>query len=167
MELNIMKKALLFAILLLSINFSIAQEGKTPADKTQASSGQVPNVVIERFNREYPGVSGNWSVDGENFKVQFTDPQSHLGHIIVYDSNGEVLRRESELDGPKNPNAINDYFKKNYPGEQLKTWQVEEKNGDVSYYANRKEEVLRFNKDGKPTAAAVPVKENNPQKSSR
>ena len=160
-----MKKILLFAILLLNINFSIAQEGKTPGgDNTPSPSGQIPSLIVEKFNREYPGVSGSWTTDGENFKVEFTDPQSHLGHIIVYDRNGDVIRRESELDGPKNPNAINEYYKKNFPGEDIKTWSVEEKNGDRSYYAKRKEELLRFNKDGTPSAAGKPANDGIKQK---
>src|SRR5688572_6556895 len=104
-----MKKIILISVMLCSMSCLFAQEGKTPgADRMPAESGQIPSMVVERFNREYPGVSGNWIKDGENFRVEFVDPQSHLGHIIVYDRNGEVIRRESELDGPSNPNAINE-----------------------------------------------------------
>jgi hypothetical protein len=156
-----MKKILFCTLLFLNVTLFFAQEGKTPAgDKTPAASGQIPSLVMERFNREYPGISGNWSTDGENFKVEFVAPQSHLGHIIVYDRNGDVIRRESELDGPKNPGAINDYYKKNYPGEDLKTWSVEEKNGEISYYTRRKEQILRFNKEGIPATASGTAKDS-------
>ncbi len=156
-----MKKILFCTLLFLNTSLFFAQEGKTPAgDKTPATAGQVPSLVTERFNREYPGISGNWSTDGENFKVEFVDPQSHLGHIIVYDRNGEVVRRESELDGPKNPGAINDYYKKNYPGEEPRTWSVEEKNGDVSYYTRRKDQIVRFNKEGIPATTAGAAKDS-------
>jgi len=153
-----MKKLILFAVLFLNVAVSsVAQEGKTPSgDNAPAATGQIPSLVTERFSREFPGISGSWSTDGENYKVEFIDPQSHLGHIIVYDRNGNVIRRESELDGPKNPGAINEYNKKNFPGEDLKTWAVEQKNGDKSYYTKRNEDIIWFNKEGIPAAVATP-----------
>jgi hypothetical protein len=151
-----MKKIFLVsAMLILQLCTGLAQEGKTPgADKVPAESGQVPPVVLERFTREYPGISGTWAKDGDNYRVEFVDPQSHLGHIIVYDRNGDVIRRESELEGPGQPNALNQYFQRNFPGEQLKTWAVKEKDGTVSYYTQRNNEVLRFDDKGNPAPAA-------------
>src|SRR5215213_6209966 len=99
-----MKKLLLITLLITLALVSIAQEGKTPGTgNLPTTPGQVPTLVTEKFNHEFPGVSGNWSMDGDNYKVEFVDPVSHLGHVIIYDRNGEVIRRESELDKPSNP----------------------------------------------------------------
>src|ERR1041384_3535151 len=138
----IMKKIALIASLLFFAAVIPAQEGKSSAggDRVPADPGQVPSQVTEKFNREYPGISGSWSKDGENYRVEFTDPKSRMNHVILYDRNGEVIRRESEVD--QVPQSINEYYNKNYPGEQLKTWALDEKSGERSYYAWRNKEQI-------------------------
>lgn len=77
-----------------------AQEGKTSTntDRVPTDAGQVPVAVMENFKRDNPGIAGNWSRDGENFRVEFTDAKSRQPHVIIYDSKGTVLRREGETE---------------------------------------------------------------------
>jgi hypothetical protein len=144
-----MKTIILNLIFLLGVGLATAQEGVTPGTgKMPTDPGQVPSLVMERFNKEYPGVSGNWSKEEDNYRVEFTDPKSRMLHVIIYDRNGEVIRRENELDNMEYPGAINDYNQKNYPGEQLRIWSAEEKNGEKYFYTKRQSEVLKYDKDG-------------------
>jgi hypothetical protein len=143
-----MKKFILIAFASLSLAMS-GQEGQTSpgTDRTPADPGTVPSQVVDRFNKEYPGISGNWSKDGDNFRVEFTDPASRMGHVIIYDRNGEVVRRESELDHI--PQSINEYYNQNYPGEKLKTWAAEDVTGNRYYYSWRNSQELRFDQEGR------------------
>jgi hypothetical protein len=145
-----MKKSILIIITTwLMVTAMLAQEGQTSpgSDRMPTDPGQVPTQVTERFNREYPGISGSWSKDGDNFRVEFTDPNSRMSHVIIYDRNGEVIRRENEVD--QVPQAINDYYQKNYPGEKLRTWRRNNTKGEQEYYTLHNKEQVRFDKEGK------------------
>ena len=107
---------------------------------------QVPAIVRENFTRDHPGSAGTWSREGEHYRVEFIDRESRLAHAIVYDSKGKVVRRDSELESV--PEAINEYYHKNYPGEKLRTWSVEEEDGARYFYSNRESEALRFDQEG-------------------
>jgi hypothetical protein len=144
-----MKKLLLFICAILATTGVCAQEGKTTpdSDRVPADPGQVPTQVTEKFNREYPGVTGSWTRDGENFRVEFTDPKTRMAHVIIYDRNGDVIRRESEVD--QVPQSINEYYNKTWPGEKIRTWQADNTKGEKEYFTWRDREQVRFDREGK------------------
>src|SRR5687768_6805451 len=114
-----MKKLFICVLLTIAVTTAVSQNstsGNTPPDE------QTPAAITDKFNSEHPGVPATWKKDGDNYKVDFVDPDSNMGQIIVYDRNGSILRRESELDNLAYPQSINDYFIKTYPGEKYKTW---------------------------------------------
>jgi hypothetical protein len=137
------KQFTLSVLLAGSINAQTVHPGSTVSD----DPNEVPSLVKENFTREQPGDAGTWTKDGDNYRVEFTDKESRLGHVIVYDRNGNVVRRDSEIENV--PAPINDYYKKNYPGETFRTWSAKDEKGGNYYYSNRQSETLRFNNEGK------------------
>ena len=162
-----MKKLLLLFCVALVAGGLHAQEGKTSTntDRVPADPGQVPTQVTEKFNREYPGVTGGWTRDGENFRVEFTDPKTRMGHVIIYDRNGDVIRRESEVD--QVPQTINDYYNKTYPGEKIRTWESSNAKGEKEYYTWRDKEQVRFDREGKYIAPVQNRTVSGKEKSAR
>ena len=134
--------ALLFAFCLLVAG---AQEAEKKASQSLEQS-QVPAAVLDAFARQHPGNTGTWSKEGENYRVEFIDRNSRLAQAIVYDSKGNIVRRDSELEIV--PEEISEYYNRNFPGESFKTWSSEGDNGDRYYYSKRQSEALRFDREG-------------------
>src|SRR5688572_22265324 len=132
-----MKKLIVVIFLYLPGSFCAQAGGKSDISTQPQDPAQVPSLVKEAFTREHPQSHGTWSKEGENHKVEFVDKESRLGHVIVYDRTGKVIRRDSELESV--PGPINDYYNKNYPGETFKTWSAEAEK-EKYYYSNRKSE---------------------------
>jgi hypothetical protein len=124
---------------------------------------QVPAEIRDKFNNERPGVPAVWRKDGDNYMVNFTDPDSNRGQIIVYDKNGAVLRRESELDNTAYPQSISEYYFRHYPGEKFRTWASEDQQGVKTFFIDRKSEIIRFDKDGKMIPGKTTTPANRPE----
>lgn len=118
---------------------------KTPGDRP---SNTPPENVINAFNADYPGNANvSWKADGSNYLVSYTDPKSNLNHIIVYDKEGKIVKRENEVDKLIYPSTISDYYIKQYPKETFKVWQTERTQGTY-YYISRKGKVIWFDQKG-------------------
>lgn len=110
---------------------------------------QVAAQVVQNFTRDNPGISATWRNDGDNYRANYLDPNTKLGRIIIYNKNGQVLRRENEVDQLKYPDPIKKYYDKNYPGEVYQVWDNEETPGSTTlYYTNRNTETIWFDKHG-------------------
>lgn len=121
----------------------------TPAANNHLDPDSLPAAVLQKFIAEQPGITAVWKADGENYKAAFTDPTTKLGRIVVYDKEGNVLRRESEIDQQTAPAPIGDYYKKNHPGETYQVWRSEDAgNGQQLYYSGRNLETIWFDKEG-------------------
>jgi hypothetical protein len=138
-----------FLILLLICNFCIAQNSADPKGATPVEKSEVPTLIIEKFTKEFPRVQPSWMREGDNFKAVFENQETHLPQSVIYDRNGNVIRRETQLDELSAPGAINEFYNKNFPGEKLNTWEAEDNSGVKTYYTKRSTEVIRFDKDGK------------------
>lgn len=90
-----MKKILILFAFICMANFVNAQVKKPVTTKDTAI---VPVLVQEKFTKAYPAITPAWSVDGKNYKAFYTDPKTNMSQLIVYDKDGNVLRRENELD---------------------------------------------------------------------
>jgi hypothetical protein len=142
-----MIRPFILSLMFVGCCFSQAQTGQSGSAETK-DPAEVPSLVKDNFTREQPGDAGSWSKDGDNYRVEFVDKESRRGHVIIYDRNGNVVRRDSEVESV--PGPINDYYNKNYPGESFRTWSAQDPKGEKYYYSNRQSEVLRFDKEGKP-----------------
>lgn len=118
-----------------------------PSKKTKASP---PEKVITKFNEDFPGNSNvNWKAEGENYQVTYTDPKTNMDNRIVYDREGNIIRKENEVDKLTYPSDIADYYSKKHPKEKYKVFQTEREEGKTSYYINRKGKIEWFDQSGK------------------
>lgn len=118
-------------------------------EKTLSPQVEPPPVVTEKFKNEHPAITPSWSADGKNFRADFVDPESFKGRSIVYDPEGKVIRRESEVENSSYPQSINDYYIKRFPGEKYKTWRSQDNSGSQTYYIRHGSDILWFDKEGK------------------
>lgn len=91
---------ILILILLLTGNVLTAQERSV---QTASTTAVVPEAVKATFEKEFPGIQARWDADDKNFKATYADPKTNSKGIIIYDSSGQVIRRDTEVAAPKNP----------------------------------------------------------------
>jgi hypothetical protein len=123
----------------------------TPVDNTAVST---PAIVTSNFSRDFPGAQVTWSMEGKNHRGLYIDPVTHLQHIIIYDPNGNVIRRESELEQGSYPASINDFYNKNHPNETYNVWETKDAKGKRGYYSKYKDEMQWYDSVGKPVNKA-------------
>jgi hypothetical protein len=105
---------------------------------TQVASGQeVPVIVTEKFASQYTDVNPVWWVDKENsqYSAQFTHQPSGMGGLLIYDSYGNVLRTDKQVDDKNYPPEIKTYCTRKYPNESFQVWSSEDQNGNKSFYS--------------------------------
>lgn len=158
-----MKKGFLFSLAIvchLTVNSQNSTSGGTStivpgggmpqATRTDRTAVAPPEEITRKFEATYPkSTSVSWKIDGENFKVNYTDPDTKLEHLIVYDKEGNVVRREDETDKLTYPSDISDYYKQKFPKETFRVWQTEREPGKISYFIIRKGKYLWFDQTGK------------------
>lgn len=71
--------------------------------KTATATAVVPESVKATFEKEFPGIQAKWETDDKNFKATYADPKTNSKGIIIYDNSGQVIRRDTEVAVPKNP----------------------------------------------------------------
>ncbi len=124
-------------------------QNQDQSQKAALDPSQVPTAVTGAFTDQNPGITATWRADGQNFRASYIDPSSKLGRIIIYDKEGNVLRREDEVDNVTFPAPINDYYNKHHPGEIYQVWKSDEKaNGHSMYYSSRNDETIWFDSEG-------------------
>lgn len=133
---------LFFSVLLFQAQLPIYEGGKNP------KSFQPPPAIVEKFNSEYPEITPAWHVEKSYYVADFSDTTTLRGISIVYDKNGKIVRRESELENSTYPAKINTYFVKNYPGEKFRTWKCVDDRGTQSFCIKRPDGPLWFDNQG-------------------
>jgi hypothetical protein len=116
----------------------------------QSQEQLVPLKVHQKFLIENPGTKATWKTAGELFVAQYVNPLNNMGYVIVYDTAGTVIRREKELEPQDYPAIINDYFEQHHPGEGYIIWSSTDTVGNIHFYTQHREKVLRFDRSGQP-----------------
>jgi hypothetical protein len=109
----------------------------------------VPVPVHQKFILENPDVKARWKTENGVYSAQYINPVNNMGYMIVYDSLGNVLRREKELENQDYPPLINDFFMKEYPGEGYVIWSSVDSAGKQMYYTDHDSRIFKFDKDGR------------------
>ena len=143
-----MKNYLFFALLFSLLSSGAQIPANAARDKSLPAKITPPPVIEEKFKNEFPAVTPSWKMDGQNFKAEYVDPVTFKGNTIVYDKEGNVIRRENEMENSSYPQGINDYYIKRFPGEKFKTWSSQDNTGERSYFIKRENEVVWFDKEG-------------------
>ncbi|MBA2422564.1 MAG: PepSY-like domain-containing protein [Chitinophagales bacterium] len=124
-----------------------AQTENQVNSKTPATS--VPENIESHFKSAYKKAGTvEWQQSGSNYKVMFTD-ENNLHHTVLYDREGQVIGKESEMDEQTVPKTIREYFVNNFPAaETYRVWRIEDETGKISFYSPVKDAVVFFKEDG-------------------
>lgn len=109
----------------------------------------VPDNLKAKFGIAYPEATVNgWQTEGNYYKVLFMD--KNVQQVVVYDTSGNVVRKETELDAVDVPPGISEYYKSNYPDKKAyKVWRAEDSEGRQSYNSLVQDDVIYFDAEGK------------------
>jgi hypothetical protein len=152
-----MEKKIFVYILIICRLHTVAQStstivpggGMPPAAPTDRTGTVPPENIQQSFEATFPkSTSVAWKVEGNNFRVNFTDPETKLEHVIVYDKEGNVIRREDETDKLTYPSRIAEYYSGKYPKESFRVWQTEREPGMINYFIIRKGKIIWFDQTG-------------------
>ena len=110
---------------------------------------QTPNTVSDQFRIDYPNTNANWTMDGTNYRGEYLDPATNMRHSVIYDKNGKMISREELINRKDYPAGINAYYAEKYPTENYEVWSSTDASGNRTYYTNRNNEKLLFDKNGK------------------
>lgn len=95
-----MKHFLILLLLSLGTYSCIAQNTVQSNTITIAT---VPEPVQKAFANEFPHLQARWEKDAKNYKAIYADPKSNSKGIILYDADGKVVRRDTEVNTTLNP----------------------------------------------------------------
>ncbi|MBL7933917.1 MAG: hypothetical protein JNL60_18580 [Bacteroidia bacterium] len=145
-----MKKLILSVAAALCVSVMTAQTPTNPPS-TPATPGniQAPNTVSDQFRIDYPNTTPNWTMDGTNYRGEYLDPATNARRSVIYDKNGKMISREELINRKDYPAGINAYYAEKYPTENYEVWSTTDASGNRSYYTNRNNEKITFDKEGK------------------
>lgn len=139
-----MKKIILSCSLFFALFSASAQSNTGMSPSTNV---QTPSTVTTRFSNDYPGMDATWSMDGSNYRADYTD--GAINRSVIYDQKGKMLSREEQMRSNTYPSSIGDYYTKNYPNEKYDVWSSTDPDGTTTYYTKRNSETIWFDKSGK------------------
>jgi hypothetical protein len=113
------------------------------------TDAQVPESVIQKFEKEnLQSLNVNWKVDGTNFIVTYNDTLN-LHYRNVYDKNGNLIMRESEIWKNNVLPAISSYCVAYLPSSEIgRVWLLELSETERSYYTIVDDVALFFDEEG-------------------
>jgi hypothetical protein len=107
-------------------------------------------VILSKFSTDYPNVKPVWtSYEDGSCSAEYRLEETNMGRIVRYDKTGKLLSLENELRNDAYPTSIGRYYVKKYPHEKYIIWSYEDAAGNKSYYANREQETVWFDRNGK------------------
>ncbi len=149
-----MKKTLGIIALLFAVNTATfaqrEKEGKERNEERNESKKHVkaPVAVITAFAKDFPGTSGKWEKEGNEYEVNFK--QNGKTMSALYDANGNKVETEMDIKVSDLPAAVTVYLAQHYKGAKVKEAAVITKaNGEINYEAEVKGMDVLFTKDGK------------------
>lgn len=142
---------------LLMIILGLSLPGQAQSGKNSAS---VPDNVRAKFTNQNPTATATWKAEGQTYSAWYTDPQTGMQRVTVYDKDARVVRSESEMDVKNYPAGISGYYNQNYPNEKdYKVWQsYDPAAGDTAYYTKTGDKTMWFDKSGKYSPGKNPPK---------
>ena len=119
-----------------------------PLTVVSVNNPMMPLPILFHFARNYPEARPLWGIDGKNYVVRYIDPSTALGHKIIYNRHGVILRKEDEVNLEDCPAGLQAYYLENFPNESLRVWCYAE-GDEKKYYMKRSTRTFWFDKDGK------------------
>ncbi|MBT2162307.1 PepSY-like domain-containing protein [Zobellia barbeyronii] len=88
---------------------SIAQAQDIP-------QSQVPSIIVNKFNKEFPKASDiEWEMDGNLYNVDF-EMGWNKDHDVWYNAEGDVVKHKEEIAKSELPKAVKDRIKTDFKG---------------------------------------------------
>jgi len=144
-----MKKTIFSILAAFGINAMVAQTNTATPDYGNNAPLSTPNTITSKFNADYPNNNPTWTSDNGTYRAQYMDGTTNMGRSVIYDKDGTMMSREEQLSNTSYPMPIVDYYSKTYPNEKYDVWSTTDKAGNTTYYTNRNDETIWFDKNGK------------------
>jgi biopolymer transport protein ExbD len=126
----------------------VAGIGVFSACAHKAKGPQVPASTKAAFEKQYPGVNGEWDKEDSNYEVEFKQDGKEMSMVI--DKNGKVVETETDIPVADLPQAIRDYMKQNYSGSKIdEATKIIKSDGEINYEAEVSHKDVLFDANGK------------------
>lgn len=154
---------ILIGLFLLTGHLSAQASATLATDPTavKTSDGDVPNVIVEKFQARVPNMRPSWTDDGKLYMASYKDSLD-LGHILTYDKNGNLLFVQDEQGRTSFPAPIERFHEEIYPGEPYTVWMNTDSEGNKRYYITRQKTTWWFDLEGNVIDASGNKKVKNP-----
>lgn len=133
---------------MLAFGISISSQTLNKTKTSKLIITKAPARVSNKFANDYPGVKPVWNLNDANYEAIYTDPETNLKRYILFDKEGNVIRKESELNYTDYPAKINQYYSVRFPDEKFRILKCEAPNGESYYFAKHKEQIIKFDTTG-------------------
>src|SRR5690349_15268017 len=143
------RAALFFYILTASFCNAVMGQNFQPVNLVSFQNPMTPLIILEHFSRTNPDAIPFWGTEGENYTVRYIDPNTAMGHKIVFSRLGVVLHVENELPLAECPANLVEYYQKNHANEKVRFWTYEENSGIKKYFIRVQSKTLWFDKEGR------------------
>ena len=144
--------AILFAVSTVSFAQKEKEEKGEKEEKSEKTENKknikAPVLVTTAFTKDFPGATGKWEKEGNNYEVNFKQNGNTMS--ALYDVKGNKTESEMDLKISALPASITSYIAKNYKGAKIKeAAMITKANGEINYEAEVKGMDLLFTKEGK------------------
>ena len=100
---------------------------------------EIPLIVKQAFEKEFPGKKASWEVENGNYEAEFDIDQTHAS--VTYGHDGVRLEMEIEIAMNLMPPAALIFMKQKHAGIKIKeTSKITDKNNIITYEAEIKNE---------------------------
>lgn len=116
------------------------------AQKLDAS--KVPSAVKSSFEKQYPGTTGKWEKENNDYEVNFEKDGHEMSTVI--DASGVIKETETEIKVAELPETVLSYVKENYKGKTIKeAAKIMKADGTINYEAEVAGKDVIFDANGK------------------
>jgi uncharacterized membrane protein YkoI len=92
----------------------------------------VPDALKEKLSKEHPNSKDvEWEKEGDNYEAEFEEDGIEIS--IIYDSEGNLIAKEVEIEIKDLPEPITNYILENYIGYDIEEAEKIENNDGVYY----------------------------------
>lgn len=109
---------------------------------------EIPELVKTTFHSRFPEAKGiSWDKEGDKYEASFDLKKTD--NSVLFDSNGNVLETETEIEIKQLPQNVLSYIKTTYLNQKvLEAAKISDANGKVTYEAEIKGKDLLFDVNG-------------------
>jgi hypothetical protein len=120
----------------------------TIAGAQKIEESKVAEAAKQSFIQKYPGLTGKWEKENDNYEVSFKKDGKSMSAVI--DSKGAILETETDIAIKDLPAEAASYIKSHYKGAVIKeAAEIIKANGDKIFEAEVNKKDILFDAAGK------------------